>query len=145
MTDFEPSRYSPTGNSNRSSWGRPKGRRFGRENSYRRGYDKAWIRVRDLYLSWHPFCEDCADRRPRDVVVDHIVPISAVDPYDDPLRLDERDFRTRCYPHHAIKTDKYDDEIRHHFDELAGRLGHDRALELTVSRYRECVARIKVM
>lgn len=69
-----------------------------RPNSYRRGYDRAWSRLRSLKLSHDPLCEWCAkqDRVTSAEVVDHVVPIR-----DDPdRRLDYSNLQSLCAEHH---------------------------------------------
>lgn len=46
-----------------------------RGNSYERGYDRQWIKVREIKLSINPLCEKCVVETPA-VLVHHIVPVA---------------------------------------------------------------------
>ena len=52
--------------------------KYGRDKAVRRKYGRAWKRIRDKYVSQHPFCERCFEKG-RLVPVDevhHIKPLS---------------------------------------------------------------------
>lgn len=72
-----------------------------RPSAPRRGYDRAWRKLRDAYLAAHPNCED-PEGRHEDAVpgetVDHIIPLP------EGARLDPRNLQTLCRSCHARKT-----------------------------------------
>lgn len=73
-----------------------------RLSPHRRGYDRAWQRLRRLVLSEDPFCRLCAlrGRTVQATVADHIQPISAA-PH---LRLDRSNIQPLCKPcHDSVK------------------------------------------
>lgn len=52
--------------------------KYGRDKTVRRKYGRAWKRIRDKYVSQHPFCEKCLEKGvlvPVDEV-HHILPLS---------------------------------------------------------------------
>ena len=52
--------------------------KYGRDKAIRRKYGRAWKRIRDKYVSQHPFCERCFEKGivvPVDEV-HHIKPLS---------------------------------------------------------------------
>lgn len=71
-----------------------------RGSAAERGYDAAWVAVRDQYAREHPLCEDHQERGetvPMQVV-DHVIPLP------DGPRLDPRNFRSLCNSCHAVKS-----------------------------------------
>ena len=110
---------------------RPRERRL---PSSQRGYLDGWPALRDHYKARHPYCEDCPYPRAQYVEVDHIIPFSGL---NDPLRLEERNLRTRCAHHHRRKTAALDGEIRAFFDRTCLAIGFESALRATTERYRE--------
>jgi 5-methylcytosine-specific restriction enzyme A len=68
-----------------------------RPSPSRRGYDRAWEKLRDRYLREHPVCEVCGSDD--HVQVDHIIPIS-----QGGARLDWDNLQTLCRSHHSHKT-----------------------------------------
>lgn len=91
-----PKRYYP-----RNGGGTAYKPRERRGTAQQRGYDTTWLALRNSHLARYPYCQDCPYPRAQYVEVDHIIPFSG---QDDPLRLDERNLRTRCRRHHARKT-----------------------------------------
>lgn len=113
-----------------------------RGTSKQRGYQDGWPELRNRYLADHPFCEDCPPPEsalPASyyVEVDHVIPFHGM---SDPLRLDERNLRTRCAHHHRLKTHRYDGETRATYERRLLALGYDRALADTLGQYRETVS-----
>jgi len=76
-----------------------------RPQSSQRGYDAAWRRLRNAYISEHPLCEHC--RAVGLIVpareVDHVVAFGGP---EDPLRLEWRNLQALCRRCHAQKTAK---------------------------------------
>lgn len=73
-----------------------------RPNSYQRGYDKQWSKVRALKLSTDPLCEDCLkeNRTTAASEVHHIEKISV----QPGLRLDMDNLMSLCTMHHSRRT-----------------------------------------
>jgi 5-methylcytosine-specific restriction protein A len=75
-----------------------------RPNSYQRGYDRAWARVRLAYLRDNPTCVECA--RTGLVVaatdVDHVQPLKHG--RNDARRLDMDELQSLCHACHSAKT-----------------------------------------
>ncbi len=72
-----------------------------RSSPSRRGYDRAWQRLRRWFLMRHPLCEHC-ERKGRATPateVDHVVPIRAGGP-----RLDQANLQALCKSCHSRKT-----------------------------------------
>lgn len=72
-------------------------------NSFERGYDTAWKKLRNWYLSQRPLCVKCDAEgitKPAEEV-DHIKPF---DGSHDPLRLDPDNLQGLCRSHHVKKT-----------------------------------------
>lgn len=76
-----------------------------RPNSYRRGYDGRWSRLRALYLAKNPLCEECfrEGKVTPATTVDHIRPFNG---YADPLRLCWENLQSLCNRCHSIKSAK---------------------------------------
>lgn len=73
-----------------------------RGNSHQRGYDRAWQKLRSVFLREHPLCTFCAERgciTPAQVV-DHITSI-ALRP---DLRLVRENLRSLCKRCHDSRT-----------------------------------------
>jgi len=73
-----------------------------RQSAQKRGYDKAWQKLRRLKLKLNPTCEDCddIDKVTEAKDVHHIEPIR-----DRPdLRLDIDNLKSLCKRCHAIRT-----------------------------------------
>jgi len=68
-----------------------------------RGYDNAWLRLRNAKLHEDPLCEHCLARGETEeaVEVDHIRPFRG---RDDPLRLDWANLQSLCAKCHKTKT-----------------------------------------
>lgn len=68
-----------------------------------RGYDASWKRLRLRILAAEPLCRFCAEagRVTPAVDVDHIDGFNSL---DDPRRLDPRNCRPLCKPHHSART-----------------------------------------
>ncbi len=81
----------------------PRRERYHRgQTAAQRGYDARWRRARLAYLSEHPLCRVCAQRKRVRVatVVDHIKPHRG----DDALFWDEDNWQPLCKTCHAAKT-----------------------------------------
>lgn len=73
-----------------------------RPSSSKRGYNRAWRKLRRMFLSLHPFCEFCKPKLTAATEVDHIQPVS-----DHPeLRLVVTNLRSLCKPCHSRRTAK---------------------------------------
>ena len=85
----------------------------------RRGYDRAWKKVRDLYRDENPFCEEHlkSGQYVPTYAVDHIIPHNN----DDKLRLSFDNLRALCLSCHSSKTVLHD-----------GGFGRKKALEASV-------------
>lgn len=94
-----PKKYTPHGIVNAKLGRRPDYRK----TAPQRGYDWRWQKLRKAYVAEHPWCEDCLLEGKHVPVheVDHVIPFKSL---DDPLRLDWHNCRSRCRPHHALKT-----------------------------------------
>lgn len=73
-----------------------------RGTAFQRGYDGAWVAVRNAYAREHPLCEDCLEHGIVTALelVDHVIPL----PHGP--RLDKSNLRSLCRPHHATKTER---------------------------------------
>lgn len=76
----------------------------GRESSARRGYGRTWRKVRRVYLSEHPLCEDHLARGQYvpATEVDHVIAL-AKGGADDATN-----YRALCHSCHSIKTARED-------------------------------------
>jgi len=76
-----------------------------RPSSARRGYDRAWARLRLAHLREHPLCVLCEaqGRTTGATVVDHRVPIEVA----PERRLDPANLRSLCVDHHNACTANY--------------------------------------
>jgi len=74
-----------------------------RGNSWTRGYDHDWKRLRDHHFRSNPLCVSCLKNGRIEIgeVVDHIQPIQG---RNDPRRLDPGNLQTLCVKCHAVKT-----------------------------------------
>lgn len=72
-----------------------------RPSPSKRGYDRAWQRLRRWYLARHPFCVHCLNRDEHvpATEVDHIIPIN-----QGVARLDQKNLQSLCKPCHSCKT-----------------------------------------
>lgn len=73
-----------------------------RPSASKRGYDRAWQKLRAAFLLENPLCVKCSER---DLVeaatdVDHIIAHRG----DDSLRLDASNLQSLCHSCHAKKT-----------------------------------------
>lgn len=127
---------------------RPASRRLPRRDTrgpeHTRNYQHGWDKedgLRAWYLKRHPTCEDClaeghvvgrgtTDRKE----VDHVIPFVGL---ADPLRLDPENLRTRCRPHHAAKTARFDKQVREEYSLLAAQIGHDAAKRQVLAKWRD--------
>lgn len=75
-----------------------------RGSSSARGYDAVWRKLRKVYLIKNPLCVFCEEegKLTPATVVDHIVPIAQA----PVLRLDPKNLRSLCKPHHDARTAK---------------------------------------
>lgn len=73
-----------------------------RANSYQRGYDKQWAKVRRIKLSEHPLCEDCllVGQTQAAEEVHHIAKVSE----RPDLRLDSDNLMALCKACHSRRT-----------------------------------------
>ena len=78
-----------------------------RGSSTSRGYDKTWAKMRNAYLSEHPYCEECLrmDRLTEAQCVDHIDPFRD---RSDPKRLNWENLQALCMTCHSAKTARED-------------------------------------
>ena len=72
-----------------------------RGTAAQRGYDHRWKKIRDLYLSHHPLCEQCGEPGQ---LVDHIRPLA------DGGTEEDENLQALCRTCHARKT--WDDKRR---------------------------------
>lgn len=73
-----------------------------RGSRHDRGYDAAWVKLRDRFLRQNPLCAEClrCNRDHLADVVDHILPVR-----DFPAaRLQKTNLQSLCTDHHAVKT-----------------------------------------
>jgi 5-methylcytosine-specific restriction protein A len=73
-----------------------------RGSACKRGYDRAWQKVRAVHLQREPLCRFCFEQgtlRPADVV-DHVQTINE----RPDLRLDRANLRSLCKPCHDART-----------------------------------------
>lgn len=68
-----------------------------------RGYDAAWLRLRDRYIAEHPLCEQC-EAEGRITIAEQVDHIREFAGRDDPLRLDWGNLRSLCERCHMTKT-----------------------------------------
>lgn len=73
-----------------------------RANSYQRGYDKRWAKVRRQKLNEQPLCEDCG-RDGRVKAADEVHHIAKVSERPD-LRLDSDNLMCLCKECHSRRT-----------------------------------------
>jgi 5-methylcytosine-specific restriction protein A len=91
---FRPSGQKPA--QPRKAWRQTRGTR------QERGYDDAWIELRNAYITEHPLCERCEAKG-------HITPAEQVhhkqafDGIDDPLRLDWNNLESVCLTCHRAR------------------------------------------
>lgn len=72
----------------------------------KRGYNSRWRRASRMFLTAHPFCEECLKqgKYTKATVVDHIVPHRG----DSKLFWDENNWQALCKSCHDKKTGNYD-------------------------------------
>lgn len=94
------------------NWSRRESQRLSdaqRGSSARRGYDSAWVELRNWWLLRNPICADPFGIHGNNFVpanvVDHIVPHKGK---SDPLFRDPQNLRSLCKPCHDAKTAKFD-------------------------------------
>jgi 5-methylcytosine-specific restriction enzyme A len=86
---------------------RPKhGWRDDRGTRQERGYDAAWMRLRQAHLMEHPLCEQCKANG-RITPARHVDHIEEFCGLDDLKRLDPANLRSLCVRCHMAKTAKH--------------------------------------
>lgn len=82
--------------------GQTEKRQDNRRSANERGYDTAWIRIRDLRRRLSPCCVECQKQGKVTAVeiVDHIIPVHV----RPDLRLDRDNTQSLCRACHAVKT-----------------------------------------
>jgi 5-methylcytosine-specific restriction enzyme A len=76
-----------------------------RPPAHKRGYDKAWAKLRAAYVKAHPHCERCLLERKQvaTAIVDHQQPFNGL---NDPLRMLWSNLESQCRSCHALKTNR---------------------------------------
>ena len=79
-----------------------------RGTRHERGYDQAWVKLRNWFIKQSVLCAHCRLKGLRVLAaeVDHIVPFAGL---NDPLRLDTNNLTGLCVPCHRRKHRKSND------------------------------------
>lgn len=82
-----------------------------RDSAYKRGYNSAWRKARENYLTKHPFCAECLKhgKHTAATVVDHIKPHKG----DKHLFWDSNNWQALCKQCHDRKTASTDGGFGH--------------------------------